>query len=71
MYDINETGLRKKWGMTAVDFGWKMFANEQKEVKPLPRLYFSLSNLRIATGPLYLGHIIAILILYMEITLNL
>ena len=71
MYDITETGLRNKWVTTAVDFGWKMFATEQKEVKPYRRLYFTLSNLRIATGPLYLGHIIAILFLYKEIMQNL
>ena len=50
----------------ALDFGWKVFADKQV-VQIDSETEFTLSNFKIAVGPLIFGHILSISVLVFEI----
>ena len=68
MSDITETALRSKWKKEGLYLGWKYHAKklhvpmQDKDIS----YEFTISNLKIATGPLYFGFTLSFMISVLE-----
>ena len=67
MYDITEKGLRAKWTSEALEFGWKFYQGESQYIHIGRNHRFSVSNTKIAIGPLILGSIFSLFVFIYEI----
>ena len=70
MYDITENALRSKSKKEALVWAWTLFSNKIVVNEKHFSFEFTLSNLKIATGPLYFGFTLSLIVLVLEIFKN-